>query len=540
MIESAITRTKLALIIGLLLLNTASAETRVSAGDVSGEWTAEGSPYLIEGEIRVQPGDTLRLQAGTRVVFRGHYGLSMRGWMNALGTESDTVVFTCEPGEEGEGWKGIYVFSPSVDTMRFSYVKLENVRRESSSLDCGFSFVGCTVRLEHCLFQYTYSCAIYQRGSSHCTLFECEFRDNGFDINAGLGSACLITESSTLTGTNCRFVNNFSNVDGGAIHAGTNCTLTLDHCDFRDNGCNLWGGAIDVNRAKLRIRNCTFLNSTGYRGGTVYLQWPDTTLFDHCLFENSSAMLQGSVVFITAGAVGPVTFSNCNFARNQGNDDGAIYAESEVRVVNSIFYQNTGSNIFFAVPGAVEYCLSYPREGNNYLGQTPVGLGLLDRMNTNGDSVDAYQNMFFDPQFADADNGDYHLLENSPCIDAGHPAMPPDPDGTIADIGLFYFEQEVVAEPERRVIIAENMLLPPSPNPFNPSTTLRFNLSASAHVSLCIFDLMGREVSTLVDENLSAGEHSATWYAAQFSSGTYFAILYSGREQSIQKLLLLK
>jgi len=50
-------------------------------------------------------------------------------------------------------------------------------------------------------------------------------------------------------------------------------------------------------------------------------------------------------------------------------------------------------------------------------------------------------NIDADPLFVDPDNGDYHLQEGSPCIDAGDPNSPLDPDGTIADIGAFYFDQ---------------------------------------------------------------------------------------------------
>ncbi|MFH0765320.1 MAG: choice-of-anchor D domain-containing protein [Calditrichota bacterium] len=52
-------------------------------------------------------------------------------------------------------------------------------------------------------------------------------------------------------------------------------------------------------------------------------------------------------------------------------------------------------------------------------------------------------NIDADPLFVDPDHGDYHLTENSPCIDAGDPDSRPDPDGTRADMGAFYFHQDV-------------------------------------------------------------------------------------------------
>jgi photosystem II stability/assembly factor-like uncharacterized protein len=60
------------------------------------------------------------------------------------------------------------------------------------------------------------------------------------------------------------------------------------------------------------------------------------------------------------------------------------------------------------------------------------------------------------------------------------------------------------------------------PNPFNPSTNISFNLLSKSFVSLKIFDLLGREVTTIVYEQLSAGDHSRQWNAANMPSGVYF------------------
>ena len=60
------------------------------------------------------------------------------------------------------------------------------------------------------------------------------------------------------------------------------------------------------------------------------------------------------------------------------------------------------------------------------------------------------------------------------------------------------------------------------PNPFNPSTVISFTLPIKSYVSLKIFDIMGREVVTLVDETLSAGNYTQQWNAVNMSSGVYF------------------
>jgi hypothetical protein len=79
------------------------------------------------------------------------------------------------------------------------------------------------------------------------------------------------------------------------------------------------------------------------------------------------------------------------------------------------------------------------------------------------------------------------------------------------------------------------------PNPFNPSTTLRFALAAPGHVRLAIYDAAGRRVAQLLDETRSAGEQQVTWRAEGLASGVYLARLERGAgHPTIRKLILLK
>jgi hypothetical protein len=60
------------------------------------------------------------------------------------------------------------------------------------------------------------------------------------------------------------------------------------------------------------------------------------------------------------------------------------------------------------------------------------------------------------------------------------------------------------------------------PNPFNPSTTISFSLPMRSFVSLKVFDLLGRDVATILSEEFSAGVYSRQWNAAALPSGVYF------------------
>ena len=78
------------------------------------------------------------------------------------------------------------------------------------------------------------------------------------------------------------------------------------------------------------------------------------------------------------------------------------------------------------------------------------------------------------------------------------------------------------------------------PNPFNPTTTLSFALPIKSDVTLSIYNLQGREVISLVDQNMEAGYHSVVWNADAHASGMYFVKMIAGKYFSTQKLMLIK
>ena len=83
-------------------------------------------------------------------------------------------------------------------------------------------------------------------------------------------------------------------------------------------------------------------------------------------------------------------------------------------------------------------------------------------------------------------------------------------------------------------------LHPASPNPFNPTTELTYDMKSPGKVSLSIYDISGREISSLVDGWQPAGQHKLTFEAHDLTSGVYFACLTAGDFTQTQKLLLIK
>jgi hypothetical protein len=78
------------------------------------------------------------------------------------------------------------------------------------------------------------------------------------------------------------------------------------------------------------------------------------------------------------------------------------------------------------------------------------------------------------------------------------------------------------------------------PNPFNPATKISFYLPNSGDVTLKIYDLLGREVETLINDHLTAGNYSIEWNAQNYSSGIYLYKLHSANYTETRKMLLVK
>ncbi|HLP17787.1 MAG TPA: T9SS type A sorting domain-containing protein, partial [Bacteroidota bacterium] len=104
--------------------------------------------------------------------------------------------------------------------------------------------------------------------------------------------------------------------------------------------------------------------------------------------------------------------------------------------------------------------------------------------------------------------------------------------------GRFTYTHEIeahaAAEP-KEFALAQNY-----PNPFNPSTAFRFTVPSATPVRLIVYDLLGREVATVVDRMMEAGTHTVQWNASALSSGVYVYRLAAGSFTETKKLTLQK
>ncbi len=195
-------------------------------------------------------------------------------------------------------------------------------------------------------------------------------------------------------------------------------------------------------------------------------------------------------------------------------------------VVNNLILKSKGPGVEFAICEQADTEVSY-----NCVLETA---GAWQNM------VPGEGNIEVDPQFTHRGGfPDYFFLDVvSPCIDAGHPGYPPDPDGTVADIGAFPVQQ--VGSSNRQPVPAQFGLKQNYPNPFNQSTQISFAPPRGGHAELSVYSVRGELVERLLDGPVSAGEQTVTFDAGDFASGVYFYRLKSEGLSLTRKMVLLK
>ncbi len=216
-----------------------------------------------------------------------------------------------------------------------------------------------------------------------------------------------------------------------------NSESTFNYCRIWDNqGRN--GGAVYGSGSSLTFNYCWMYENASVNGGAVMIHNGEF-LFNYCIFYGNIAQYGGAFYF--SGVEGQ--FVNCTTSENEaidGQNDGyggAIYLDSEVDIflLNNIFWGNSPSEFHCSEDAQNSFIRA------NWNCVEGGLLGIVNRRYCNTDYWTVH-NIEGDPLFEDQENDDFHLTEDSPCIDQGHPNSDPDPDGTRCDMGALYFYRD--------------------------------------------------------------------------------------------------
>jgi len=125
------------------------------------------------------------------------------------------------------------------------------------------------------------------------------------------------------------------------------------------------------------------------------------------------------------------------------------------------------------------------------------------------------------------------------------PPYPFTPAGLIIKDSVLAFlnrtlEVTSVSPPAANQLPDQFALLQNYPNPFNPTTKIKYSIPQSSQVITKVFDVLGNEIETLVNEEKPAGTYEVTWYAVQLPSGVYFYQLKAGDFIQTKKMVLMK
>ena len=109
--------------------------------------------------------------------------------------------------------------------------------------------------------------------------------------------------------------------------------------------------------------------------------------------------------------------------------------------------------------------------------------------------------------------------------------------GSIVDVEYTAFTTEIIPENSniKSFSLAQNY-----PNPFNPTTIIKYSIPTTSFVKLKVYDVIGREVATLVNEEKAVGNYNVEFNGSDLSSGIYFYRIQAGDYSSVKKMILIK
>ena len=417
---------KMILVLVIVLAFSSVHAITIPGGEVSGNWVLEESPYYIDGNITIIAESTLEVEAGVEILFNDNYSLVVIGRLAAIGTESDSILVSRAEG--AIGWQGI-------------------------------RFMNCTGNgLEDSSLQY---CRIERSAAI-----------GGDEMSNGGGIYC--DNSNNVVIDHCYFYQNYAAWDGGAISLNNASDISITNCSFVGNSCGFYGAGMVVYGSAPVIDGCEFRsnNSAVFAGGFSAWDNSDVTI-TNCIFEYNTAGACSGIY----GVGSTFSLSNLIFINNDtSNGSGAALGltsctteGSNLTIIDNISPMNGGA---FWIFGGTLSLYNSILWGNmpNQIALENCSSGTIANCCIQ-DGFEGENIISDDPGLIDMANYDLHLMEDSPCIDAGDAdlvsftlpetdldglmrIMDGDGDGeAVIDLGVYEFELIIIYEPPAHVNI---------------------------------------------------------------------------------------
>jgi parallel beta-helix repeat protein len=471
----------------------------VVRGLVSGIWSS--SQVTVAGHVTIPKGSTLSISPGTTVTFAGHYKLDVKGRLLAIGDSARPIRFA--PANTTIGWKGIRFegTEASEDSSRIEYCILEDGKNRGETLDINGG-------------------ALFVSGFSKLVVSHCVIRNND-----ALGYA------------------------GGGIYLEDGANIAIRDCEISGNKAYDGGGISVRYSSPTIVRNLISGNSGGggYAGGIEFKGTGNGVVSCNVIVKNKAGL--GGAVSMWNKAT-PLLANN-TIAKNIGICGGALFSDYQARprLVNNILFGDSSQY------GGKEVTLSSFGDldcENNIISGGISGFGFYaEPYALTGEYRD---NIDEDPQFIGQGTHPFSVKIGSPCRNKGKAGFtvgealsewdirltPRILEGRI-DIGAYECDPLTDNKQTGESLLPSwFVLLENYPNPFNPSTTIRYGLPGRSHVVLIVYNTLGQQITTLVEGERDAGYHEVRFDGANFPSGVYFYRMQAGSYVETKKLLMIR
>jgi parallel beta-helix repeat protein len=411
----------------------------------------DGSPHYIKEDIIIENNDSIIIEKGAILIISPNVDIITNGVIIANGIEEDPISIL--PEIEGVGWGRIEIVSPN-KTSIFNHVMI----------------VDGSIKSRYC----------------------------------------------DITLDNVTFINNqelaWNNPVVFVIDASVNIVYSSIYGSYKGEGFQM------LNSENVLVKNCFFskipdaVELTNITGGYVSNNWFDDIPDDGIDLNNCTNTIIDSNIIINAVDRGIELGSE-----NNGNSENIIVRrnvligcgvgvilkeESSGQLINNTFFGNTvgvkciednGSRTGSSM--TVQNCIFSNSTESDFVKDMNSTL-TIDFSISDTEVLEGNNNVFSDPMFVNAAEYDFHLLEDSPCINAGNPELPLDPDQTISDIGAFYYNTDTTGIHDNHEVFKS---LTVSPNPFLNDFTVSFD--SKYQITISLYSLNGKKIPAILEKN---------------------------------------
>ena len=521
-----VTMKTIVLLLSILVIgNLVNGQTTIEDGEeVSGSWIVANSPYNILGEAIVPQGSTLTIEAGVEVKFKtgdiynyenSNFDLGflrVNGKLVAQGDETNTILFT--RSEVDGNWGLIYFSETSDPTSIFEYCQfeygkwIEQLIVEQDYFYGALSFYESSAVISNNVFSNNAGAGVACYSNSNCTISNNEFLSNSFGVSCEY-SIPNISDNTASNNTSYGF--SAENCSEGIISnniiteneaAGIECDnseITITDNFIDNNGV---GGIYSIFGDNSNIVNNIISNN----GRGIYCNNSTAKVIGNALVNNLNAMYCSTNSDVT------ITNTTISFS----SDVGILCDLASLTITNSILWANGALAINSNSAATISYSLIE--------GGTQGNIQFLD-----GNIIDG------NPQFISPSSGNFHLSNNSPCVNAGNndAADLPEYDldgnkriqGGIIDMGCY--ETDFISSIQQSKTNASFLIYP------NPtSRIINFDFANSNVQKIEISDLTGKVLIERLDVQQNEIIDIST-----FAIGVYVITVHSENEISTTKII---